>query len=291
MQRFLQTALILPVLLQLLASVIHTPSLYPYPMSHSAVQLGNGNKSETAALDKNSTSEAAPRRKRYRKSSVRRVPWSVLQSRYSGSFVIRGSGGRKLVALTFDDVPDPRYTPMVLDILAKHHTRATFFVLGSRAAKHPGIVKRMVREGHLVGNHSYSHALFAQASLAAYRKQITLTDQLLAKLTGYRPRFIRPPYGEILPRQVEWSREQGYIVVNWDVDSEDWKSIGSDKIMANIRKTLQPGSIILQHAGGGDSQDLSGTVNAIPKLLRYLRAKGYQTVTVDELLGQRGQRG
>ncbi|PZD94385.1 polysaccharide deacetylase family protein [Paenibacillus sambharensis] len=286
MRRILWTVVILPLLLQLSASASHTSSMYKVRLITGKVDTV-----KAASSDQSSKSAAVPRRKRYRRSSVRHVPWSVLQRRYPGSFVTRGNGGRKLVALTFDDVPDPRYTPKVLDILAKHHTRATFFVLGSRAAKYPELVKRMVREGHLVGNHSYSHALFAKSSLASYRKQIERTDQLLARLTGYRPRFIRPPYGEILPRQVEWSREHGYIVVNWDVDSVDWTSIGSDKIMANIRKTLQPGSIILQHAGGGDSQDLSGTVNAVPKLIRYLKAKGYQAVTVDELLGQRGLRG
>jgi len=218
------------------------------------------------------------------------MSWVRLQKRYPGSFVTRGSGKKREVALTFDDVPDPRYTPQVLDILAKHRVRATFFVVGSRAAKHPALVRRMVREGHLVGNHSYSHALLRQSSMYQFQDEIVRTDQLLTKLSGYRPRFIRPPYGEIKPRQVEWARRHGYIIANWDVDSVDWKQISKNRVLANIHKTLQPGSIILQHAGGGYGQDLSGTVEALPHLIRMLQSKGYRTVTLDELLDQNGAR-
>jgi len=218
------------------------------------------------------------------------MSWVRLQKRYPGSFVTRGSGESREVALTFDDVPDPRYTPQVLEILAKHRVRATFFVVGSRAAKYPALVRRMVREGHLVGNHSYSHALFRQSSMYRFQDEIVRTDRVLTKLAGYRPRFIRPPYGEIMPRQVEWARRHGYIIANWDVDSADWRQIPKNRVLANIRKTLQPGSIILQHAGGGYGQDLSGTVEALPQLIRMLQSKGYRMVTLDELLDQRGAR-
>ena len=218
------------------------------------------------------------------------MSWVRLEKRYPGSFVTRGSGERRAVALTFDDVPDPRYTPQVLDILARHRVRATFFVVGSRAVKHPALVRRMVREGHLIANHSYSHALFRKSSMYRFQEEIDRTDRILAKLSGYRPRFIRPPYGEITPRQVEWSRRRGYIIANWDVDSVDWRQIPKHRVLANIRKTLQPGSIILQHAGGGYGQDLSGSVEALTPLIRMLRAKGYRIVTLDELLGQNGQR-
>ncbi len=216
--------------------------------------------------------------------------WVQLEKRYPGSFVTRGSGTSRDIALTFDDVPDPRYTPQVLDILARHRVRATFFVVGSRAAKHPELVRRMVREGHLVGNHSYNHALFSRLSMYGFREQITKTDAVLTKLSGYRPRFIRPPYGEITSRQVGWSRQHGYIIVNWDVDSVDWRQIPAHRILANIRKTLQPGSIILQHAGGGYGQDLSGSIKALPQLIRLLQSKGYRLVTLEELLHQNGAR-
>jgi peptidoglycan/xylan/chitin deacetylase (PgdA/CDA1 family) len=89
-----------------------------------------------------------------------------------------------------------------------------------------------------------------------------------------------------LPNQVEWLRRNGFIAVNWDVDTVDWRSIDSSHVLVNLRKTLQPGSIILQHAGGGGAQNLSGTVIALPRIIQLLRSKGYRIVTVPELLGR-----
>ncbi|MBW7455665.1 polysaccharide deacetylase family protein [Paenibacillus sepulcri] len=212
--------------------------------------------------------------------------WVDLQQRYPGTFVIGGPRKERKVALTFDDVPDPRYTSKVLDILARHKVRATFFVVGSRAASYPSIVRRIGREGHVIGNHSYNHAVFSRISLFAFQQQIRNTDAILRPLAGYSPRLIRPPYGEVLPGQIEWMKQNGYIAVNWDVDSVDWRGIDSSTILFNIKKTLQPGSIILQHAGGGIGQDLSGTLEALPKLIKLLRSKGYQMVTLPELLGE-----
>lgn len=213
------------------------------------------------------------------------MSWVELQRRYPGTFVVRGPRGARKVALTFDDVPDPRYTPQVLDILARHKVRATFFVVGWRAAKYPALVRRIRREGHVIGNHSYDHAVLPRLSMDAFQRQIDRTDAVIAPLAGYSPRLIRPPYGEISPRQIEWLKRGRFIVVNWNVDSVDWRGIDSRSIMANIKKTLQPGSIILQHAGGGVGQDLSGTLNALPKLIALLRGKGYEIVTLPELLG------
>ncbi|MFB9327580.1 polysaccharide deacetylase family protein [Paenibacillus aurantiacus] len=212
--------------------------------------------------------------------------WLELQRRYPGTFFVRGSRGSMKVALTFDDVPDPRYTPKVLDILAKYRVRATFFVLGSKAKAYPAMVARMRKEGHMIANHSYDHPVFPKISVHQFSQQIAQTDLLLRSLAGYSPRYLRPPYGAITPKQIEWAQANGYTVVNWDVDSEDWRSIGSARIMANIKSTLQPGSIILQHAGGGATQDLSGTVKALPQLIQYLRKKGYEIVPLPELLGR-----
>ncbi|MNZ58775.1 Peptidoglycan-N-acetylglucosamine deacetylase [compost metagenome] len=163
--------------------------------------------------------------------------------------------------------------------------------MGVRAAKHPAIVKRIHNEGHIIGNHSYNHAVLSTLSLSDYRKQIWSTDAAIQKIIGYSPHFIRPPYGETLPQQVKWSQQAGFSIVNWDVDSVDWKkNPSSDSIIKNIKSTLQPGSIILQHAGGGYGQDLSGTIQALPRLIQLLRSKGYELVTLPELLGQSAAR-
>lgn len=222
-------------------------------------------------------------RSKQRKRAV--MSWVTLEKRYPGAFVTHGPRNRRRAALTFDDVPDPRYTGKVLDVLARNKVRATFFVLGSLAARHPQLVRRMEREGHTVGNHSYNHAVFSQLTAEQYHRQIERTDSILAPLVGYSPRYIRPPYGEIRPAQVQWAKRNGYVIVNWDVDSVDWRSLRSRSVIINIRKTLQPGSIILQHAGGGSTQDLSGTVEALPVIIRMLKNKGYELVTIPELLG------
>ncbi|REE92858.1 peptidoglycan/xylan/chitin deacetylase (PgdA/CDA1 family) [Paenibacillus taihuensis] len=224
--------------------------------------------------------------KKKKRSRANGMSWVTLQRMYPGSFVIWGPRGSRRVALTFDDVPDPRFTPQVLETLARYKVRATFFVVGQRAAAHPALVQRIAREGHIIGNHSYNHAVFSRISRYAFEQQIVKADRIIRPMIGYSPKFVRPPYGEILPHQVEWLRSRGYVVVNWDTDSVDWKSLDSNSILINIKRTLQPGSIILQHAGGGEGQDLSGTINALPRLIKLLRSKGYQIVTLPELLNK-----
>ncbi|MWC29514.1 polysaccharide deacetylase family protein [Paenibacillus sp. MMS18-CY102] len=231
---------------------------------------------------------AQARRTRKRRAPV--ISWVALERRYPGVFITHGPRSTRKAALTFDDVPDPRYTGKVLDVLAKYRVQGTFFVVGSLAARYPALVKRMDREGHAIGNHSYTHAVFSQLSQERLNRQITRTDDVLQALVGYSPRYVRPPYGEIRPRQLQWAQRNGFVIVNWDVDSVDWRSLSSAMVMVNIRRTLQPGSIILQHAGGGPTQDLSGSVEALPRIIKLLRSKGYDLVTVPELLGTSASR-
>ncbi|WP_424766422.1 polysaccharide deacetylase family protein [Paenibacillus sp. sgz302251] len=228
------------------------------------------------------------------KSSKRRkanMSWVELHKQFPDAFLTNGPRNRKRIALTFDDAPDHRFTPAILDILAKYDVCATFFVVGNRAAKHPSIVRRIHNEGHIIGNHSYNHAVLSTLTLNQFRQQILQTDSIIRSEIGYSPHFIRPPYGELLPQQVMWSKQAGFTIVNWDVDSIDWKNNPSSvSIIKNIKKTLQPGSIVLQHAGGGAGQDLSGTINALPQLIRLLRSKGYEFVTLPELVNQPASR-
>jgi peptidoglycan-N-acetylglucosamine deacetylase len=212
------------------------------------------------------------------------VSWSELQRRYEGVFVLSASRGSRKVALTFDDVPDPRFTSKVLDILRNKKVSATFFVVGTRCSKYPNIVRRIHLEGHNVGNHSYSHPDFSKLPIAKVQEQITRAEVIIQRIVGFRPKLVRPPYGEILPIQLEWARQQGYTVVNWDVDSSDWRQLTADKVFRNVTRAVRPGSVVLMHAGGGSGQDLSGTVNALPRIIDWLRAHGYEPVTLTELL-------
>src|SRR5690606_33012994 len=127
-----------------------------------------------------------------------------LHQKYKSNFILSGPPHKREIALTFDDAPDTYFTPQVLDALKKMNVKATFFIVGNRAEKHPEIVRRMVREGHAIGNHSYNHANFNKLSDAALRAQIKKTDEILEKLIGYRPVIVRPPYGNVTEGQIKW---------------------------------------------------------------------------------------
>lgn len=207
-----------------------------------------------------------------------------LHQKYKSNFILSGSPEKREIALTFDDAPDTHFTPQVLDALKKMNVKATFFIVGNRAEKHPEIVTRMVREGHAIGNHSYNHANFNKLSDTAFRVQIKKTDDILQRLISYRPVIVRPPYGNVTEGQIKWLISQKKKIINWNVDSLDWKNLTAEQVSTNILSDIRPGSIVLQHSAGGKGEDLSGTVQAIPQIIKKLRADGVRFVTVPELL-------
>lgn len=208
---------------------------------------------------------------------------SQLLHKYPETFKTRGPRN-KVVALTFDDVPDPRFTPQLLSVLKQYNVKATFFVVGSRAKKHPALVKRMIREGHAIGNHSYNHPQFVKLEMKEFRTQIIETENIIQALAGYKPRLIRPPYGDISEQQLKWAKNHGYKLVNWNVDSLDWKGLSKTQVRNNILSHAGKGAIILQHGGGGPSSNLRGTIQALPEVINILRKRGYTFVTVPQLL-------
>jgi len=212
--------------------------------------------------------------------------WAEMERKYEGAFVLSASRETRKVALTFDDVPDPRFTPDVLDVLRRKRVKATFFVVGSRARKYPDLVRRIHREGHDIGNHSDTHPDFSKMSLREVREQIARAETAIADAVGFRPRLVRPPYGEILPSQVEWARRNGFTVVNWDVDSSDWRQLTAVQVFRNVTRSVKPGSVVLMHAGGGGGQNLRGTVEALPRMIDWLREHDYELVGLTELLNQ-----
>ncbi|MFD3273622.1 polysaccharide deacetylase family protein [Paenibacillus dendritiformis] len=212
-----------------------------------------------------------------------------LRAKYPHIFKLHGSKrGLRRVALTFDDVPDNRITPLVLDILREHNIRATFFLVGSRAKAHPELVRRIIREGHIIGNHSYSHPLMTKLSLPAFEQQVKDAERVIEEIIGYKPRFYRPPFGEINEEQLKWAGDHGYLVVNWDVDSNDWRGLNAKEVYDNVISGVRPGSIVLQHAGGSKhNRYLQGTVKALPSIIKQLKQQRYHFVTVPELLQDR----
>lgn len=189
------------------------------------------------------------------------------------------------IAITFDDGPDRRFTPQVLDILKKHHVKATFFLMGSRVKGHPDITKRIHREGHVIGNHTFWHPKLYAESIGRLVWEVQETDAWIKKTVGYTPKLIRAPYGGLTEENVVELGEMGKSVIGWSVDTQDWRQIHSEEIQRNLMKDLHPGAIVLMHCAGDWSQDLSGMTAALDELLPRLKREGYEMVTVPELIG------
>src|SRR5438132_4425812 len=183
------------------------------------------------------------------------------------------------IAMTFDDGPSAVLTPKLLDLLAAHHIKATFFVIGENVAEHPEIVARAAREGHEIANHSWSHPNFGKMSQESVRSQVQRTDDAIKSATGKRPTLLRPPYGSITEREKRWIHDEfGYDIILWDVDPLDWKRPGPAVVRNRILKETRQGSIVLSH-------DIHpGTIEAMPSTFDELEAKGFKFVTVSELI-------
>ncbi len=188
------------------------------------------------------------------------------------------------IALTFDDGPNEKLTPRLLDLLAQHHIHATFFVIGENAVEHPEILKRAVREGHEIGNHTWSHPNLAKMSDEAVHGQIKRAEETIVNAIGSRPTLFRPPYGSLTTRQKRFIHDDfGYEIILWDVDPLDWKKPGPSVVTNRILKETRAGSIVLSH-------DIHAqTIEAMPATLNQLESKGFKFVTVSELLKLRTQ--
>ena len=193
------------------------------------------------------------------------------------------SGVGRTIAITFDDGPSPKLTPMLLDTLKKRGIKAPFFVVGQNAAEFPDILKREVAEGHEIGNHSWSHPQLNRLSADGVAAQIEKTNAAIRAAIGHDPVLIRPPYGATNAKLDHRFNEQyGMKVILWDVDPLDWKYHNSARVEREILSQTKPGSIILVH-------DIHATsVAAMPETLDALIAKGYKFVTVSELIAMAG---
>lgn len=183
------------------------------------------------------------------------------------------------IAITFDDGPHGTLTPKLLDILKERKIRATFFLIGKNAAEYPAIVKRIAAEGHELANHSWSHPNLGSLPDDAVRAEIGRTDDVIRASLGKPITLMRPPYGSLKVDQRRWVNEKwGYKIILWDVDPLDWRRPGAALVSDRILKGTKAGSIILAH-------DIHpGTIEAMPGTLDALLARGFQFVTVSELL-------
>lgn len=190
----------------------------------------------------------------------------------------------KVVALTYDDGPDPTNTPAVLNALQKHKAAATFFVLGKRVAAHPEIIRRIKREGHELGSHGYSHPNYNKYNQAGIADDITRTSAIIRKITGQNPVLFRPPGGYLSYDMVDICRKQQLTIAYWTYqqDSKDWRNgVGAAQIAAHITRNLAPGQIILLHDGAPNGLQ---TARATDIVLGTLEKEGYRVVTMSELI-------
>lgn len=190
----------------------------------------------------------------------------------------------KRIALTFDDGPHAVYTAEILSILKEYGIKATFFVVGQNAEEFPSLVKQAAEEGHEIGNHTYSHPKLKEQNAESFSYKLEKTKAVLESITGVSPILFRPPEGfrEGVIKTV--AKEQGYQMVLWSVDTEDWRGLSADRIENAIMKDVKDGSIILCHDYvAGQSHTPEALRRVIPRLLE----EGYEFVTVSDLVRKR----
>ena len=200
----------------------------------------------------------------------------------------KSSGARKLdpngkmVALTFDDGPHAKITRRIADCLEQYGGRGTFFVLGDRVAEHRKTLSRVAAAGHQIGSHTWSHKNLQKLSAEGVASEVRRAQSAIGEVTGSAPRILRPPYGATGDTARAAIRDANLAIVNWSVDSEDWKSRDADAIVREVMNNVKDGDIVLMH-------DLyASTAEAVERLVPRLTKAGYQLVTVDELYRLRG---
>lgn len=207
-------------------------------------------------------------------------------NRFYGPTFSEVKTSQKIVALTFDDGPYPPYTGQVLDILREEGVPATFFVIGRNAEKYPDLVRRMVAEGHQVGNHTYNHVDLLKADRATIADEVDRTNRVIASITGAPAKVVRPPHGFRDAVVLEVMAERGLKVVEWSVLSRDWTNPGVETIARRTLAKVKSGAVILLHDGDGvaAAAPRAQTVEAARRIIRDLKARGFKFVTVDEIL-------
>lgn len=214
-------------------------------------------------------------------SSDSTMPGGDIYGPWVGKKFQRGPANEKKIALTFDDGPNPRTTPRVVEILKQAGVTATFFWIGDMVAKNPSTAKLVQNSGFEFGSHTYTHKNLRAISADAARQEIISAQDIIQQVTGIRPRLFRPPYGNINPNVIKIAQDDKLVMVMWAVDSNDWHaSMNPDKVLERVSQLTHPGAVILLH----DIQEK--TVQALPRLIADLKAKGYQFVTVSQLMDE-----
>lgn len=198
--------------------------------------------------------------------------------------VWRGPSAARRIALTFDDGPDPEWTPRILETLERREVRATFFVVGERAQRAPALVRAIERGGHEIGNHSWSHPNLWFCTPSRTAAEIDRTQELLADLTGTTPRYFRPPWGIVNLPMFALLRRRGLECVFWSIQPEGLRSASSEAQTREVLSRAYPGAIVDLHDAEGVANAPARLHDALPAMIDGLRDAGYELTTVTGLL-------
>ncbi|MCK4777157.1 MAG: polysaccharide deacetylase family protein [Actinomycetia bacterium] len=204
------------------------------------------------------------------------VPTRMLRRKDANS----GDNAEKIVALTFDDGPDPYYTKKILEVLHRYNVKASFFVIGELASKYPFLIKEINSEGHTLGNHTLTHRDIELKSESEVRKELLEVNKILKDITGKEVTWFRPPGGEVNDNILKAANSLNLKTVLWDVDPRDWKKYAPQIIYEEVVGKITREDIILLHDGGGNRMN---TLNSLPKIIQSLQQKGYSFFTLDDL--------
>ncbi|NCO65910.1 MAG: hypothetical protein COW32_10120 [Candidatus Aquicultor secundus] len=203
--------------------------------------------------------------------------------------IMRRGPHENIVAITFDDGPNSTYTPQILDVLKEKGVKATFFTVGLHVKKYPDIARRIVDEGHDIGNHTYTHKDLVPTTRRMILAQVHKTDQVIQRITGVSTNLFRPPrgiYSSAVRRLLV--DEKGYRLILWTVSSVDWRGLSPRSILRRIARYARPGAILLFHDSGAlvrrEGASRENTVESLPLVIDYLQAKGYEIVPISEML-------
>jgi len=199
----------------------------------------------------------------------------------TGSIIWDIQTEEKVVVLTFDDGPHPKYTEQILNLLEQYDAKGTFFVVGQQAKKSPEIILRIHEDGHELANHTYTHPY--TTSVPQILEEIKQTNDLIFSITGFSPYLFRPVEGYYTDAMVEAVAKEGFKMVmwSWHQDTEDWKNPGVNTIVSRVLSGIQEGNVILFHDGGGNRKQ---TVKSLERILPELQKQGFRFITISELL-------
>lgn len=279
-----------PIMLMAIGAIISISvtniimSSFRHPEREIVMSATAASQNKSVGQDSSSVQQGITQQVEASKNALAQLIDFEVPEQFQGKVIrdILPKSGEKVIALTFDDGPWRTTTGQVLDILKKNNIKATFFWVGKHLERYPEIATQVVGEGHVIGNHTWSHQ-YHNFNAAAAAKEIEDTSALIYKTTGVKTAFFRPPGGKLKTGVAGYAQKNKYAIMMWSVDSGDSRSghVSASTLVNSVLKGASSGGIVLMHDGGGNR---STTVEALPQIIAGLKKQGYKFVTLPELL-------